>query len=421
MAKNRVAMRRLFSVVIAVSLIAATLTLGCRESQEESNQISGAPESTQLPLETDEVASTPGVSNSRILFGQSAALTGPADHLGQQMRLGILAAFHEQNEAGGVHNRQLELTTLDDLYEPDLAFVNTRQLINNHQVFALIGEVGTPTSRSAAPLAAGSDVPFIAPFTGAEFLRVSGMETVVNLRASYHQETEEMVARLTEDMGITRIAVMYQNDSYGQAGLNGVLEALERRGLQLSASWHYQRNTSSVKTAAFNIVQANPEAVIMIGAYSPTARAIALMKQDIDPVFMAVSFVGSYALAEALGPQGAGVYVTQVVPLPDDTSVPAVAAFHKALNVFDENAKPGFVSLEGYLAGRLAIAGLQMCGPDLSRQCFLDSIRNAGLIEIDGITLQYGPNDNQGSDEVFTTVIGSDGEFHLVSELGGAR
>lgn len=136
----------------------------------------------------------------------------------------------------------LELTTLDDLYEPDLAFVNTRQLIDNHRVFALIGEVGTATSRSAASLAGGEDATFITPFTGAEFLRSPGTGTVVNLRASNYQETEEMVARLTEDLGITRIAVMYQNDSYGQAGLDGVLQALERRGLEITASWFYQRN-----------------------------------------------------------------------------------------------------------------------------------------------------------------------------------
>ncbi len=414
-------MWRLCAIVLGISILMAILALGCQTSEDASDSDDRDLQPTQPDMSAVMDDSVPGVSDGRVLFSQSAALSGPAEALGQQMRLGIQAAFHVQNQAGGVHGRQLELTTLDDLYEPDFAFNNTRQLIDNHQVFALIGEVGTPTSRSAAPLAGGEDVPFLTPFTGAEFLREPGMDNVVNLRASYHQETEEMVARLTEDLGITRVAVMYQNDSYGQAGLTGVTQALERRGLAPSASWYYQRNTSSVKTAAHNIVQANPEAVIMIGAYSPVARAITLMREDIDPVFMAVSFVGSNALSEALGPQGAGVYVTQVVPLPDDASVPAVAAYHNALKSYDENAEPGFVSLEGYLSGRLAIAGLQMCGADLDRQCFLDALRNAGAIDIDGIALQFGPGDNQGSDAVFTTVIGDDGEFHLVSALGGGR
>jgi len=367
----------------------------------------------------DEVV--PGVSDARVLFGQSAAFSGPAQALGQGMRLGIQAAFHEQNQKDGVHGRMLELTTLDDQYEPHLAYGNTLNLINRERVFALIGEVGTPTSRSASPLANAEDVPFIAPFTGAGFLREAEMENVVNLRASYHQEAEEMVARLTEDLGITRVAVLYQNDSYGQSGLDGVVDALGRRGLELAASWYYQRNSDAVKAAVFNIVEARPEAIIMIGAYAPVAKAINVARKDIDPVFMAVSFVGSNALAQELGPDGAGVYVTQVVPLPNDTGVPVVADYRAALKAFDANAVPGFVSLEGYLAGRLAIVGLEECGADVSRDCFLDVLRNSGTIDLHGLTLQYGPGDNQGSDAVFVTVIGDDGSYHLVDNLGGAR
>ena len=224
----------------------------------------------------------PGVTDQRVLFGQSAALTGPAQALGQQMQLGIQAAFDEQNQAGGVHGRQLDLTTLDDFHEPDSAFSNTRNLIRNQGVFALIGEVGTPTSRSASPLANAEGVPFIAPFTGAEFLRDSGLDNVVNLRASYYQEPEEIVARLTEDLGITRIAVLCQNDSYGQAGLEGVRQALGMRGLAPVQSWYYQRNTSAVKRAVHNLVSADPEAIIMIGAYSSVAKTITLAREDIE-------------------------------------------------------------------------------------------------------------------------------------------
>ena len=159
----------------------------------------------------------------------------------------------------------------------------------------------------------------------------------------------------------------------------------------------------------------------MIGAYAPVAKAITVAREDIDPIFMAVSFVGSNALAQELGPDGAGVYVTQVVPLPDDIGVPAVAAYRAALKSFDANVAPGFVSLEGYLAGRLAIVGLESCGRDVSRECFLDSMRNSGTIDLNGLALQYGPGDNQGSDSVFVTVIGDDGNYHLVNNLGRAQ
>lgn len=409
---------RLRHLATGLSLMALISVTACQTSEDEvapaADQSGPSPQAT-----TGTAEQPPGITDDSVLFGQSAAFTGPAQELGIQMRLGIQAAFHEQNEAGGVHGRQISLTTLDDFYEPDSAYSNTNNLISRQGVFGLIGEVGTPTSRSASRLATYRGVPFVAPFTGAELLRHADLGSVVNLRASYYQETEKIVDHLTGDADVTRVAVLYQNDSYGAAGFEGVRLALERRGLAPVAGGQYQRNTSAVKRAVFNIVRSEPEAVIMISTYSSAAKAIELIREDIDPIFMAVSFVGSNALAEELGAGAEGVYVTQVVPLPGDTSLPVVSSYHTALSAFDEDAVPGFVSLEGYLAGRLAIAGLDLCGRDLSRQCFLDAIRNAGSIDIEGMVLEYGPSDNQGSDAVFLTALGSDGSHRIVERLGG--
>lgn len=357
------------------------------------------------------VANDPGVSDDRILFGQSAALSGPAQQLGLGMRMGIQAAFHEINAAGGVHGRRLDLTTLNDSYEPDLARANTQRLVQADRVFALIGEVGTPTSRAAVPAAQAAGAPFLAPFTGAEFLRDPKLDNVLNLRASYYQETEEMVARLTSDLGIARIAVFYQNDSFGQAGLDGVRRALARRDLELTAAWHYERNTTGVMDPLLNMIEADPEAVIIIGAYAPAAELVTLARRRVDPVFMSVSFVGSRALAAELGPDGAGIYVTQVVPDPDDARIPVVAAYQRALAAYEPNAPPGFVSLEGYLAGRLAIAGLERCGRAVDRDCFLNSLRGGAPVNLDGFELRYGAADNQGSDVVFLTMIDRSGGY----------
>ena len=249
------------------------------------------------------------VSPMNAFFSASpAAFSGPAQELGKNMRLGIEAAFHEVNKRGGVHGRMLELKPFDDFYEPEAAIVNTIQLIEEEGVFALIGEVGTPTSRSATPIAAEANVPFIAPFTGAEFLRDKKWNNILNMRSSYYQETEEMVDRLTKDLKIRRIAVMYQDDSYGRAGYRGVKIALERRQMQPVSIGLYPRNTTAVKTALLDLNQGYPEAVIMIGAYEPVAALISWARQTgLDPVFMTVSFVGSNALAEELGPGGEGV------------------------------------------------------------------------------------------------------------------
>ncbi len=407
---------RTFVLTISVLLVAIMLSLGCTTSDEETS-----PPDEDAMSSTDGMAAAaddPGISDDRIRFGQSAAFSGPASELGNEMRLGIEAAFNEANSRGGVNGRMLELTALDDSYETEAAFNNTMRLINAERVFALIGEVGTPTSRASVPVAAAAGVPFVAPFTGAEFLRDPELGNVLNLRASYYQETEEIVDRLTEDLGITRIAVLYQNDSFGAAGLTGTKLALERRGLAPVATGYYRRNTTGVKLALLDITAANPEALIMIGAYTPVAEMITLARQnDDDIVFATVSFVGSKALAEELGSDGTGVYVTQVVPLPEDDSVPVVAAYHDALNAYNPQAEPGFVSLEGYLSGRLTISALETCGSDVSRECFLNAVRDAGDIDIDGFQLRYGPGDNQGSDAVILTVIGEDGKYHQVDMM----
>lgn len=404
----------LAAVATVVTAVALWSGVACAEGEQPAFGSGGtSPDEATAPQH--------GVSEDRVLFGQSAAFTGPAQRLGLDMRLGIQAAFNEANEAGGVHGRRLDLASLDDGYESDPAFTNTQQLIYQNQVFALIGAVGTPTSRASFLSASAAGTPFVAPFTGAEFLREASQRNIVNLRASYYQETEEMVERLIEDLGFERIAVFHQNDSFGQAGLEGVTRALERRGMAPVATGHYERNTGATSGAVFHIVDADPEAVIMVGAYAPVAKTIQSVREQIDPVFMAVSFVGSAALSEALGPDGAGVYVTQVVPPPDDGNVPVVARYLAALSAFDPQAEPSFVSLEGYLAGRLAIAGLEGCGRDLTHDCFLDAIRSEGSFDIDGFVLQYGPDDNQGSDAVFVTVLGEDGNYRQVDRLEGGR
>ncbi|MDE2788078.1 MAG: ABC transporter substrate-binding protein [Chloroflexota bacterium] len=411
--------RRLASMGLAFLMLVTCLGIAC---QSESR--AGAPAEGSDPLKIPATATTEpegagptGVFDDEIIFGQSAAFTGAARFLGTGMRLGIEAAFLEVNQSGGVHGRHLVLESLDDAYEPNYSSANTKLLIENRKVFALIGAVGTPTARTAAPLAHEAGVPFIAPFTGAEFLRDPELDSVLNLRASYYQETEEMVERLTEDLGVTRVGVLYQNDSYGQNGLDGTTLALERRGLKPVVSGHYERNTRAVKSAVDRILEADPEAIIMVSSYAPAARTVELARREADPVLMAVSFVGSRALANALGAEGEGVYVTQVVPHPDDGGNPVIARYHAALADYDARAEPGFVSLEGYLAGRLAIAGLEACGRELSRNCFIKALHTAEPVDIDGMQLEFGPRDNQGSDEVFLTVMGADGEYRQVERL----
>ena len=362
---------------------------------------------------------TPGVSPGAVMFGQSSALSGPAKALGEGMRLGITAAFKEANRAGGIHGRQLSLTTFDDRYEPEAAIANTNRLIGENQVFALIGAVGTPTSKAAEPIATEAGVPYVGAFTGAEFLRDARKRpTVINVRASYYQETEEMVERLTRDLGVKRIGILYQDDSYGRAGLSGTLQALHRRGMALVAEATYPRNTQAVKSAVLDLRLGDPEAVIIVGAYQPVATFIKWCRYlDFNPIFVNISFVGSSALARALGTAGKGVVVTQVVPFPHDRWIPVVARYHEALRAVAANAEPGFVSLEGYLTGRVAVEALQRAGARPTRQGFISALQKAGTMDLGGFLLLYGEADNQGSDRVYLTVIDDSERFRSIRNL----
>ena len=417
--------RRITSPALGVAVLLVLIAAGCASESDSTPSTTTTSSATAGPAEAEDVTGTnpdkQGIFEDHVLFGQSAAFSGPAQELGKNMRRGIEAAFAEVNRNGGIGGRRLELVSLDDAYEPEAAVTNTQRLISEEGVFALIGAVGTPTSRSATPVAAAAGTPYVAPFTGAAFLRDPQWRNIVNLRASYNQETEEIVARLIADRGAERIAVMFQDDSFGRAGYRGVLEALDRRDMEPVAIGLYPRNTTAVRTALLDLQLGEPDAVVLVGAYEPVAALIAWARHlGKDWAFVTISFVGSNALAEELGPVGAGVFVTQVVPFPTDDSLPLVASYLQALAAYDSAAAPGFVSLEGYLAGRMAIAGLQRCGSDLTRSCFLDSLLRDGEIDIDGFRLRYGDGDNQGSDDVFLTVIGDDGQYRPTATMEDA-
>jgi len=358
-----------------------------------------------------------GVFKNKIVFGQVAALNGPAQALGQGMREGILAAFEQANRAGGVGGRQLELKSIDDSYEPEKTIEATNKAIKDEKVFALLGAVGTPTSKAGQPIATAAKVPFIGPFTGAEFLRNPFNRYIVNIRSSYFQETEAWIEHLTKDLGITNIAILYQDDAFGLAGLAGVKKAMAKRNMALVAEGTFKRNTTAIKSALLEIMKGQPQAVVTVGPYKPIAEFIKLARQlKFDPLFMAISFVGSDSLAQELGGQGAGVVVSQVVPYPGDRSMPAVTSYQSAIAAVSPNSKPGFVSLEGYLVGQLVVEALRRIPGEPTRETFLDAIESAPF-DLGGLTLSFSATQNQGSNQVYFTVLQADGTFRPVTRL----
>ncbi|MCM8813315.1 MAG: ABC transporter substrate-binding protein, partial [Candidatus Omnitrophica bacterium] len=341
-----------------------------------------------------------GVTAAEIVIGQSAALDGPAKELGLGMQAGMKICFDAVNEQGGVNGRKIRLVSYDDGYEPARCAENTKKLVQ--EAFVLAGYVGTPTSVEAVPIAEENKVPFIGAFTGAEFLSNPIKKYVFNVRGSYYDETEGLVVHLIGDRQIMSIACFYQNDAYGQAGLQGVQRALDRRGLSLVAEGTYERNTTNVAEGLAKINAANPEAVIMIGAYAPCAEFIKQAKSGgMDKVlFCNISFVGSEALRSALGSAGDGVFISQVVPFPWDTSVGLVREYGAVLAKYAPDRKEDFITLEGYMVGRFLVEAIKACGADLSREKMVSTIESVRRFSLGGVGLTFSETDHQGMDRI---------------------
>lgn len=354
----------------------------------------------------------PGVTEDEVRFVQIAALDGAAAALGNGMRQGIEAAFSEMNASGGIHGRMIRLDSFDDGYQPGRSVKLLDEIAVNNGHFALIGTVGTPTASALLPKIRAYEIPMIGPFTGAGFLRDPSSGPVINLRATYAAEAEAWMEYLVDESGLERIALLYQDDGFGRVGLSASRAALERRDMTLIAEGTYTRNSLAVKEALLDIREADPDAVVMVGAYKPVAEFIRRARElEFEVPFVNISFVGSAALSAELGDDGAGVIVSQVVPFPWADEPPVVSQYQAALEAVTPGATPGFVSLEGYLVGRLAIEAIDSVGPELTRQAFVAAFAELGAVDLDGVQLTFGPDDNQGMDQVFLTRITEGGTF----------
>jgi len=349
-----------------------------------------------------------GQGAGALVLGQSAAITGPAAQLGLQMNHGAKLYFDAINAQGGVNGRPIELRLLDDGYEPERCKANTEQFIAK-DVFALFGYVGTPTSLAALPLVNQAKVPFFGPFTGAQALREPMSRNVFHLRASYYDETALIVRQLTE-LGLKKIAVFRQDDSYGQAGLDGVQRALAMQGLEPVAIGLVKRNTVDVAAAVAAIVAKRPDAVVQISAYKSCAAFVrAARKAGYGGTFYNVSFVGTQALSDELGSEAAGVMVTQVMPHPFSTTHGLSRDYLAALQRAGGTAKPNYSSMEGYVAARVFVEGLKRAGRNPGREDLVKGLESLERLDLWGFHIGFSPRSHVASQFVELTMLTADG------------
>lgn len=353
-----------------------------------------------------------GVTDTTITIGQSAAFSGPAAQLGEAIRDGAQVYFDLINSQGGVHGRKIKLISLDDGAEPYPAICNTRKLIDEHKVFALFGYVGTATSYIALPAVASAKIPFFAPFTGAQGLRRPFNKYVFNIRAGYDDETERLVDWLVSQRK-RRIAIFYQNDSYGRAGYDGVRAAMEKRKREIAALGIVDRNTTDVDDAVKSIAAVKPDGVIMISDYKSSAAFVKEMnKTNLRPEYVNVSFVGSAALAAELGPDSHGIIISQTVPYPWDPGFSVAMEYTTLIQTNNLKIKPSFNNVEGYIAAKAFVEGLRRAGRDLTREKFVAALETFNNVDLGNFYVSFSPENHNGSKYVgMSVIIGSGGGF----------
>ena len=365
----------------------------------------------------------PGVTDGEILLGSSLALGGHASFLGTQTLHGALSFLNHINEQGGIHGRKIRVISYDDGYDPPRCVANTQKLINEDKVFALFCYVGTPTSVEIIPVVEEARIPILGLLTGANALREPFKRYIINVRASYYEETGTVVKHLIEDLGIEKVAVFYQDDAYGLDGLEGTKIALEKYGLAPVAAGSYVRGTLDVEDGLRKIIPSGADAVIIIGTYDPCAKFIKLARsKGFDPIFHNVSFVGADELARKLGKEGDGVVITQVVPPPEErVLLPAAEDYARLLRKYYPQCTPTFVGFEGFVNAKILVEALRRAGRELTREGFIDAIETLERYFVGiGAKVSFGPDDHQGLKQVYFTKI-KDGKVSMFTDWKGLR
>jgi ABC-type branched-subunit amino acid transport system substrate-binding protein len=400
---EEVAVRKRFALVFLVLCV-----LFLSSCQEAEVQISIAPVGI-------------GVTETEVTFGSSLALQGHAGYLGQETLRGAMSYLNHVNEQGGVHGRTIRLITRDDSYDPPKCLDNTQRFLIEDKVFGLFCYVGTPTTVKILPLIEEAKVPLLGMFTGANALREPFLPYLLNVRASYYQETSAAVEHLVQDLKLKRIAVFYQYDAFGFDGLTGTELALKRFGLEPVARGSYVRGTHDIREGLERIRESGAEAVVMIGTSDPCANFIRKSQESgYSPIFYMVSFVGAKELSRNLlqtDISQVGVVMSQVVPPPimrDGSVAESAQEFVRLLEQYYPGEEPNFVGFEGYINAKVLVEGLQRAGRDLTRESFLGAISSMTDFSLGGdVRLTFGPEDHQGMDKVYFTRL-HEGRFILL-------
>jgi branched-chain amino acid transport system substrate-binding protein len=351
-----------------------------------------------------------GASEGEILIGQSCQLTGPLAGLTQEVRQGASLYFDHVNAAGGVRGRRIRVLALDDAYDPKQAAENTRKLIDDDKVLALFQYAGTPPALAGLGIAEERGVPFVAPFTGADGLRLPTLRYTFNIKAGYATELEAMVKQMAS-LGISRIAAVYLNNPFGTGGLASVEKSTQHYKVSLVAQAPLEVNGSKMAEAVASVAQHSPQAIIVISAGKPSVDFVAVyLDAGHRSQFYMMSVISNAQLTQALGPRARGVVVSQVVPSPWNMSVPVSRDFQALARASGVNDFT-FSQMEGYLSARFLVEALQRAGAKITRASLVQAMESMRDVNLGGYPIELSPKQHHSGKFVDLLMMGQGGKF----------
>ena len=352
----------------------------------------------------------PGVSSDTLTLGQSTSLSGPLGDLGQEVLKGAKVYFDALNARGGVHGRSVRLVTRDDAYDSKKTLENLAVFSADDSTFALYGTFGTPNNEALIPVAQQAGLPVLTPYTGAPSIRSKTSIGVFNLRASYADEVDRLVEHLNT-VGIKKIAIAYQNNAFGKEVLMAATAAMERRKITPLLAVSVENDASDASAATDKLLASDPEALLLALAGKPTIEVIKSVAQRRRGLQMyALSVLATPSNLRALGADGTGVAISQVVPFPRNSNLPVVREYNLAMTGAGYT-EFSHLSLEGYINAKVVTEGLRRAGRNLTRAGMVSAMDGLRNYNVGGMDVSFGQGAASGSRFVELTMVNAQGKL----------
>lgn len=349
----------------------------------------------------------PGVTADAIMLGQSTTLSGPLGDLGQEISKGMKVYFDSVNAKGGIHGRRVKLVTRDDAYTVPKTVENVEGFIKEDNILAFFGTFGTPNNEALIPLAQKAGIPVFFPYTGSSTIRRSEWRGVYNLRASYPDEAERLISNLRA-VNVKKIAVVYQNNSFGKEVLNATIEAMKKHDIKPVTTASVENNASNADSSVTQLLAMEPEAIVIGLAGKPSIEVIRMVNQRRKGTHLyALSVLATPGNLKALGRDGTGVAISQVMPFPRNVSLAIVREYAKDMEAAGHK-ELSHISLEGYINAKVMTEVLRKVGKQPTRAGLMSAMDRFQL-NLGGMEVAFDGGATSGSKFVELTMINSQG------------